>query len=233
MAVTTIDGVNKIQIRNAKNGDFDLNLATGGGSGGDSQGLYYEFITTYDAQDEATQTIVPGRVKPNQQPFNFGATSKRIYDGPSKVLVTYNYETDPAGNSTDLKKILIASGDRTFIRNNYELSTEILFTDGEITGTKRLFTSVFHIIANGSVTIPANKMIILSNNNYRIKHTYRESFSGSLLSETFNEIAYDIDALVQANSSIYVNVYGGIVCLYNVSNSDITFTDGKTIADIH
>ncbi len=107
MAVTTIDGVKTLQIRKAKNGDFDLNLAGGGGSGGDSQGLYYEFITTYDAQDEATQTIVPGKVKPNQPPFNFGATNKRIYDGPSKVLLTYNYETDPAGNSTDLKKYLL------------------------------------------------------------------------------------------------------------------------------
>lgn len=40
MAVTIIDGVNKIQIRNAKNGDFDLNLAGGGGSGGDGKPLF-------------------------------------------------------------------------------------------------------------------------------------------------------------------------------------------------
>lgn len=47
MAVTTIDGVNKIQIRNAKNGDFDLNFATGGG--GSSEEMM-EIWLDYNAQ---------------------------------------------------------------------------------------------------------------------------------------------------------------------------------------
>ena len=38
MAVTTINGVNTLQIRNARNGDFDLNLA--GGGGGDGKPLF-------------------------------------------------------------------------------------------------------------------------------------------------------------------------------------------------
>ena len=47
MTVTTIDGVNKIQIRNAKNGDFDLNLA--GGGGGSSEEMM-EIWMAYNAQ---------------------------------------------------------------------------------------------------------------------------------------------------------------------------------------
>lgn len=232
MAVTTIDGVNKIQIRNAKNGDFDLNLAGGGGSGGDSQNLYYEFITTYDAMDEATETIVPGKVEPNQRPFNFG-NSRRIYDGPSKVLLSYNYETDPAGNETDLRKVLLESGGRAFIQSSYEMSIEILFSDGEITGTKRLVYSAFDLVANAALTIPANGMKILTNNDFYIRHAYSESFSGSIQTERFEAIAYDIDSLTSSNSSIYVNICGGIVSLYNVSNSDISIASGRTIANIH
>lgn len=37
---TIIDGVKTLQIKNASNGDFDLNFATGGGSGGDGKPLF-------------------------------------------------------------------------------------------------------------------------------------------------------------------------------------------------
>ena len=48
---TTIDGVNTIQIRNAKNGDFDLNLA-GGGGGSDDESISKLEVSTYF--DDAT-----------------------------------------------------------------------------------------------------------------------------------------------------------------------------------
>ena len=56
MTVTTIDGVNKIQIRNAKNGDFDLNLAGGGGGGGSSNPLF-PTITIESTFDESFNII--------------------------------------------------------------------------------------------------------------------------------------------------------------------------------
>lgn len=55
MAVTTIDGVKTLQIRNAKNGDFDLNLA--GGGGGSSEEMMEIWLTfntqtySYDISD--------------------------------------------------------------------------------------------------------------------------------------------------------------------------------------
>lgn len=47
---TTINDVNTIQIRNAKNGDFDLNLS--GGGGGESKPFYP--IVTFDDQMQVT-----------------------------------------------------------------------------------------------------------------------------------------------------------------------------------
>lgn len=47
MAVTTINGVKTLQIRNAKNGDFDLNLD--GGGGGSSEEMM-EIWLTYNSQ---------------------------------------------------------------------------------------------------------------------------------------------------------------------------------------
>lgn len=51
---TTINDVNTIQIRNAKNGDFDLNLS--GGSGGDSKPLFP--TVKVEVGDSVVETIV-------------------------------------------------------------------------------------------------------------------------------------------------------------------------------
>lgn len=55
MAVTTIDGVNKIQIRNAKNGDFDLNLA--GGGGGTPEEMMEVWLTKGMVGNQETVTL--------------------------------------------------------------------------------------------------------------------------------------------------------------------------------
>lgn len=73
---TTINDVNTIQIRNAKNGDFDLNLS--GGGGGESKPFYP--IVTFDDQMQVTDIqqgvvsakggTVIGRMGGEEQPFS-------------------------------------------------------------------------------------------------------------------------------------------------------------------
>lgn len=88
---TTIDGVKTLQIRNAKNGDFDLNLAGGGGGSSEEDYLLeVEVYFPYEGDPQATVTKYP--------------EDSHVHSEKVKVIYKFDeeYQLDDAFNICDI-----------------------------------------------------------------------------------------------------------------------------------
>lgn len=199
MAVTTIDGVNKIQIRNAKNGDFDLNLAGGGGSGGDSKPFYP--IVTFDNQMQVAdiqQGVVSARG---------GTVIIRMMGEEREVSVISTFAPPTTyRHFVSLSGILFE-----LILNSESEITEVQTVNGRISAmTATTFTINSHAIS----TPQAGYVALITTD----ENTSEETITRFV-------IATGGKRAVGITSNIVVLNYGNsdVTLLYNRGLSDITF----------
>lgn len=232
MAATTIDGVNKIQIRNAKNGDFDLNLAGGGGSGGSD---LYPTI-------EITQTEIPGEMISdlviNIDSFSLqnGLFSIQETDVPEKI----NYKITAISNGQE--RTMEGVG-RLYVVDELQYDFQqptILFNadlvwyqlvmgedfDEETQTSQYVLQNVSYrgigaitVFARTTIQIPANSMQDVTNNCY-IGFSYTTDSDTNL---RFGSNS-NIDEMHISNFlySLLPLSFGGILYLYNPTSSTVT-----------
>lgn len=150
---TIIDGVNKIQIRNAKNGDFDLNLA-GGGGGSDDESISKLEVSTYfdDATSEYKFEIENYTAGTKEGLLELVSTDE--YDFViDNILKVYDAKGESNNNVIDGKILEVLNGGLNSENNGYYL----INTDGNgnITGLTKL--SAYCIPTYTSMTINANQ----------------------------------------------------------------------------